>query len=53
MNHAELVALVEQREKEKKSWVSLPVEDLRELLNGYNRTVPGIVAWPMPMETEA
>jgi hypothetical protein len=35
MNHAELVALVVQREKEGKVWVSIPTEVLKELLTHY------------------
>jgi hypothetical protein len=35
MNHAELTALVVQREKEGKVWVSIPTEVLKELLTHY------------------
>jgi hypothetical protein len=35
VNHAELVALVAEREKQQKDWVSIPTEVLKELLTHY------------------
>lgn len=54
MNHAELVALVAERESQGKVWVSLPVSDLKELLDCYKK--PETYAYPylgVSLETEA
>jgi hypothetical protein len=40
VNHAELCALVAEREQMKKPWVSIPTSDLKELLDNYKPPEP-------------
>lgn len=43
MNHAELCALVAEREKNNIPWVSIKTDELKKLLEGYREPEP--VPW--------
>lgn len=54
MNHAELCALVAEREKQGKVWVSIPTCDLKELLDNYKKPeTPAFLYMGTTLETEA
>ena len=45
MNHAELVALVIEREKKNQVWTTIRTDELKKLLEGYKEPEPPVIQW--------